>query len=365
VITAVNSNPSPEPVSASVTSPAVSHVGTSGTATPTATPIVSGGSVNVARLQAQGLTGGRLALAVLLPILVAFAAIAGYVFFVRRREAFKRAAWVETIDKRMSRLSSDWQSMTAVSGVRPSMQSNRARTPGTSVHNRSMSMLGGVRPSISVEPKTASVYETHATVPFAAEDLSQLGPRARALSEAAAAGRPISTVVSMHSDAPAQPASTGRPRSASITADAGASRPAFARAPPSHTRTVSTSSNNPYANAMAQRASLAVSMDGNAVPFPSSGSAPPIPRTRLDSNGRPADASARARISSRVSFAEVSRPSGDRRNMDAEKQALRASSRNRSTAEDFDIDLKDAYPALACTYSFPRLDRGAPSVTFY
>lgn len=348
VFTAINSNPSANPVSASTTSPAVSILGsgssTRSSSTQTPAPTVLGGSVNVAHLRSQGgLTGGRLAVAVLLPILVAFAAIAGYVFYVRKREAFKRAAWVETIDKRMSRLSGDWQSMSAVGGgVRPSMQSNRARTPVASAHSRSMSLLGGVRPSISTEAnRIASIYNTHATVPFSAEDLSQLGPRARALSEAAAAGRPLSTTISAHSDIPVPSMPVGRSRSNSTTADA---RPVFPRAPNSHTRPASTSSNNPYANAMAQRSSQAISMDGSAVTFPFSISPPPAPRHRLDSNGCSVDATSRVRVDSRVSFAEVSR---DRRNPDAEKLGLRASAGNYSTGDEFGIDFGDAYPALA------------------
>lgn len=91
---------------------------------------------------------------------------------------------------------------------------------------------------------------------------------------------------------------------------------------------------------------MVASVEGNAMPFPSSSPTPP--RSRLDSNGRPMDAAARARINSRVSFADVPRPSTDRRrNVDAEKQALRNSARNHSGGDDFGIDLGDAYPALA------------------
>lgn len=350
MFTAVNSNPTSSSSSASATAAGVSQVGSANTTIPT----VTGGSVNVAQQKSQGgLTGTRLAIAILMPILIAMAAVGAYVFFVRRREAFKRTAWVETIDKRMSRLSGDWQSMSAVGGgaSRPSMQSSRARTPKASAHSRPMSMLGGARPSVSAEPvptKTTSVYDQHASGPFAAEDLSQLGPRARALSEAAAAGRPISTTISTYSqnDLPVPPLPTGRSRSKSIAGMDGAdARPSFL-----HSRTLSTASNNPYAPAMAQRSSQALSVDGAAIPFPPS-STSPIPRSRLDSNGRSVDPASRNRVTSRVSFAEVTRPSGDRRRnqSDAEKQVLRASARNQSTADEFTIDFGDAYPALACT----------------
>jgi hypothetical protein len=102
---------------------------------------------------------------------------------------------------------------------------------------------------------------------------------------------------------------------------------------------------------MAQRASQALSMDGSAVPFPSSSNNPPVPRNRLESNGRSVDAAHRARVNSRVSFAEVSRDR--RRNPDAEKQNLRESVHNHGTGDELGIDLGDAYPALARTYSLP------------
>lgn len=350
VFTAVNSNPT----ASSSPSASVSGMAVSASANATPTPVLSSGSVNVARMKSQGgLTGGRLAVAVLLPILVAIVAIGGYVFYVRRREAFKRAAWVETIDKRMSRLSGDWQSMSAVGGgaSRPSIHSNRAR----SANSRSLSALGGGRPSASAEPlpnKTSmSVYsrDEKSGGPFAAEDLSQLGPRARALSEAAAAGRPISTAISVHSyndlTVP-PPLPTARSRSRSVVGmDASPNRPSFPRHSSSHGRTLSNASNNPYAPAMVQRDSQVISSDGNAVPFPPSGTSP-IPRARLDSNGRSIDLAARNRVTSHVSFADAPNPNGDRRRNQSDA-AVRASARNHSTADDFAIDFGDAYPALA------------------
>ena len=358
MFTAVNNNPSTSSSASATAAGGTSHVGAATASSATPIPTVSGSYVNVAQQKSQGgLTGSRLAIAVLLPILVAIAAVGAYVFFVRKREAFRRAAWVDAIDKRMSRLSGDWQSMSAVGGAgatRPSIQSNRARTPGASTNGRSMSMLGGARPSVSAEPLPAAT----AAGPFAAEDLSQLGPRARALSEAAAAGRPISSAISAYSreeHVPPPPLPTGRSRSRSTAGlDGTGSRPSFARDPSSHGRTLSTASNNPYAPAMAQRDSQALSVEGNGLPFPASTS--PVPRSRLDSNGRPIDLTNRNRVTSRVSFADVPRPSGDRRRnqSDAEKQALRASARNQSTGDEFAIDFGDAYPALACTYYFSR-----------
>jgi hypothetical protein len=182
---------------------------------------------------------------------------------------------------------------------------------------------------------------------FASEDLSQLGPRGRALSAAAAEGRPLSSVINQ--DIPLPPAARARSKSTTGDAVAATNRPSFARGHTEpHTRTISTSSNNPYAPAMLFRDSMAASdADEKALPFPSSSS---MPRPRLDSNGKPIDNAARARVISKVSFADAPRPSTDRRKNggDGDRVVVRGAARENSTA--YDMDFGDALPALARKY---------------
>ncbi|PVF99390.1 hypothetical protein CPB86DRAFT_813974 [Serendipita vermifera] len=323
-----------------VNTPTLTSASGSNTAAATTTPFVSGGTVNVQRLKSQGgLTRGRLAAAILMPILVAIAAIAAYVYFSRKREARRRAEWTEAVDKRMSTISSDWQSLSAGANTRLSMSTNRERAR----NSRSMSMLG--RQSMTAEQALNRVDGDHREQ-FASEDVSQLGPRGRALSAAAAEGRPLSSVINQ--DIPLPPVPVARPRSKSITNDVNMAevRPWFGRSQTApHTRTISTSSNNPYAPAMAQRDSMAASdMDEKAVPFPSASSMPP---PRLDSNGKPIDSAARARVVSKVSFADAPRPSTDRRRNggDGDRVVIRGTAREHSMA--YDMDFGDALPALA------------------
>lgn len=333
VFTALNSNPNTETLSAT---------GTAAEATPTG--LFTGGYLNVAKLSSQGLSRGQLAAAILMPILVAIVAISGYVWFSRRREARRRAKWMESVDKRMSTISTDWQSLSQ-RGVSPSMHSSR-RTPRPSVHSRRMSMLGGAaRVSISTDAEMKSrstLYERFSTHPFATEDETQLGPRARALSAAAAEGRPLSSLINASKDLPSLPDTHIRSNS---TATSGPPHP---MAPHSHTRTISTTSNNPYASSMAHRDSIAGSNADKSLPFPSVGG--PIPRPRMNSQARSADAVTRSRVISHVSFVDTPLPSQDRRrNADPEKSGMRSSPRENSTGDDFAVDLGDSLPALACT----------------
>jgi hypothetical protein len=349
VFTLQNSNASPS-------SSSKSHTGTS--TTPATTSISRGGYLDVSKLNSKGLSRGGLAAAILFPILVALGAILSYVWFSRRREARKRVQWLENVDKRMSTISGDWQSLTHP-GVRHSMQSSR-RTPRPSVHGRTISMLGGgARTSAATDPEArnrATLFDRFSSGPFAFEDDTQLGPRGRALSAAAAEGRPLSSLIAAEKDLPPPP--NGRTRSKSTAADSGVAarnamaRTNYTRAPHSHTRTNSTTSNNPYAKAMAQRDSLVVSSEEKALPFPPSTS--PVPRPRLHSNGRSMET--RSRVISRVSFADAPRPSEDRRrHTGPEKHGMRSSARENSSGDEFAIDFGDALPALACK-SFWRLE---------
>lgn len=343
VFTALNINASPTTASTS------SHTGTNSAAVTVAPFVVTGGYLDVSRL-GKGLSRGGLAAAILFPILIAFGAIFAYVWFSRRREARRRSEWIDNVDKRMSTISQDWQSMSQ-NGARPSMHSSR-RTPRPSVHSRNMSLLGmGVRTSVATDPEArnrATLYERYSINPFATEDDTQLGPRGRALSAAAAEGRPLSSLINSEKELPAAP--NARVRSKSTAADgataakAATSRINYPRAPHSHTRTTSTTSNNPYANAMAQRNSIAVSSEDKPLPFPPSA---PIPRPRAQSNGRVMDMATRSRVISHVSFADAPRPSEDRRrNLDPEK-GMRSSARGNSAGDDYAIDFGDALPALA------------------
>lgn len=386
VFTARNSDPIPTVSTPSNSS--VSGTRTSSTPAPTGNYAGAGGVVNVQQLYSsqQAQHRGRLAASIILPLLVAIlVSVGGYIWYSRRREAKRRQQWVQSIDKRMSRVSADWQSMSAIGG-RPSMQSGRSRTMshlgGGAAHGRSSLAPENTRPSIYERFKSStSVVDNEKNV-FAAEDLSQLGPRARALSAAAAEGRPLSE---LYKDLPAAPAASAtgvtRARSKSIAHDGSGlrtsgflPRPAYDRAPASHARTTSTTSNNPYASAMAQRDSQA--MDEKALyAFPTSsggnlhsGTSPiqrsrldssnsgPTPRTRLDS------ATGRGRVTSRVSFADTPRPNERRWNhADAEKNGVGRVSVGDAFAVDF-----DSLPALALmrVKSGEGLEGSAPDSPF-
>lgn len=313
----------------------------------------------------HGLSGGKLAASIVMPLLVAFFGIAAYVFFSRRRQARKRAAWKEETDKRMSMVSVDWQSMSAAGGaaaVRSSFQTNR--TPHGSAHTRTQSALG-------LDAAGGVVAPSPLRAAFASEDLSQLGPRARALSAAAGEGRPISSLVKEKN---ASLPGAARTRSQS-TAALDAVTPIFAaRARAHHGRTISASaamapmptnttaapplpstpsraSNNPFADAMAKRDSLGHAPAHAHMAFPTFAGGPPTPTTdprrRADSDARPLDNNAnanasRTRLGSRVSFADA---------LDGRERGRTQSnlSRNRLVpgSDDYALEMQDALPALA------------------
>lgn len=297
----------------------------------------------------HGLSGGKLAASIVMPLLVAFFGIAAYVLFSRRRQARKRAAWKEETDKRMSMVSVDWQSMSAAGGaaaVRSSFQTNR--TPRGSAHTRTQSALG-------LDAAGGGVAPSPLRAGFASEDISQLGPRARALSAAAGEGRPISSLVK-EKDASLPGAARTRSQS---TAALDAVTPIFAaRARAQHGRTISASaavapplpstpsraSNNPFADAMAKRDSQGHSPARMA--FPTFAGGPPTPTTdarrRADSDARPLDNNAsRTRLGSRVSFADAL----DGRERGRTQSTL---SRNRlGPGDDYALEMQDALPALA------------------
>ena len=273
-------------------------------------------------------------------------------------------------------VSADWQSMSAAGGaaaVRGSFQTNR--TPRASMHTmRTQSILGldgGVAPS----PLRAG---------FASEDISQLGPRARALSAAAAEGRPLSRLVNekahgAHDASPrirskstaaldAVPPSfgsradgRGRTKSASgavalaITAPVHPPLPgAYTGRTPDDARRASTASSNPFAEAMAKRDSLVhpthgySPAPGMAFPvFP--GSSTPVTdsaqqRARVDSQGRLVDDASRTRVASRVSFADVLNERGRTQSTLSRGRLMGTST---SAHDEYGLEMQDALPALA------------------
>jgi hypothetical protein len=294
-----------------------------------------------------------------MPILIAIFAIAGYVFFSRRREARKRAAWKEETDKRMSMVSTDWQSMSAAgaAAIRGSFN-----TPRGSVHTQSALALDAPYGVAAPSPLSKG---------FAAEDISQLGPRARALSAAAAEGRPLASLV--NEKALPLPGATGvvpRLRSKSTAALDAVARSFGARAmmattsttpirPPMPTattgrsaddarpRTLSAASNNPFAGAMAKRASQNSSTArGMAFPTFATPSTPvtdsPPPRTRVDTEARAVDNASRARVGSRVSFADAL---NERRRTQSNLSKYRTM--DNASFDGFGLEMQDALPALA------------------
>ena len=341
-----------------------------------------------ARFANRGLSGGKLAASIVMPILVAFSAIAAYVFFSRRREARKRAAWKEETDKRMSMVSTDWQSMSAAGGVaavRGSFQTGR--TPHGSIHTpRTPSMH-------ALDAATGLVAPSPLRAGFASEDISQLGPRARALSAAAAEGRLLSSVV--NEKTPPLPGAAPRTRSKSTaalgaiaplfgaranghgrtTSASAAMAPAMATArgaaaaaaavrPPmprantgrsgddARPRTLSVASNNPFADAMTKRDSQGyspapVSARGMAFPTSAGPATPTLDsahlRTRADSEGRPLDNASRARVASRVSFADVL---NERHRTQSNLSRNRLMDNTTLAHEDY-LEMQDALPALA------------------
>lgn len=322
-----------------------------------------------ARFANHGLTGGKLAASIVVPLLVAIFAIAAYVFVSRRRAARKRVAWKEETDKRMSMVSTDWQSMSAAGGaavVRSSFHTPRGSGVYTS-RTQSMLALDAANGMVAPSPLRSG---------FAAEDFSQLGPRARALSAAAADGRPLASLVTEKA-LPLPGASGAAPRIRSKStaalvavpgtrANGGHGRTISASAamapkmmmatttatpPLPHTgrsaddaarpRTLSATSNNPFAEAMTKRDSAhAMAFPTFATPSTPVTDAPPQPRAAPEV--RPLETPARARVGSRVSFADTQ---NERRRTQSNLSKYRMM--NNASFDEFGLEMQDALPALA------------------
>lgn len=96
----------------------------------------------------SGLDKGKVAAAVLVPLLVIIALVIGaYIRIKRQKGKEERKKWTEAVDQRMSRMSMDWKSVTpagAAAAIRASMAGGEAG-------NRSSSFsFGQIRPSSTV-----------------------------------------------------------------------------------------------------------------------------------------------------------------------------------------------------------------------
>lgn len=90
----------------------------------------------------HGLSGGKIAAAVIIPLLVIGLCIAAFFKFSRAKGEEKRKRWSEAVDKRMSTISTDWKSMSPA-GANAAIRSSMAM-PG----NRASSFsFGALRPT--------------------------------------------------------------------------------------------------------------------------------------------------------------------------------------------------------------------------
>ena len=98
---------------------------TDGTPATTTTDVPVGAIQNVNNFDAKHLSKGKVAAAVIMPLLVVIAIVAGWYIWKQRKQGKKeRQAWNEAVDKRMSTISGDWKSITpggAAAAIRSSM----------------------------------------------------------------------------------------------------------------------------------------------------------------------------------------------------------------------------------------------------
>ncbi|KAI0071458.1 hypothetical protein K474DRAFT_1687073 [Panus rudis PR-1116 ss-1] len=97
----------------------------------------------------EGISKGKIAAAVLIPLLVIIALIVGaYIKIKRSRAKEHRKEWKEAVDKRMSTISADWKSISAAgatAAIRNSMSVSQDGGPRASSFS-----FGGIRPSSTV-----------------------------------------------------------------------------------------------------------------------------------------------------------------------------------------------------------------------
>lgn len=103
------------------------------------------GITDVGKLLAKhGITGGKLAAAVIMPLLIIIGlCIGAYLKISRAKGQDKRKRWSEAVDKRMSTISSDWKSISAA-GASAAIRNSIAASNGGS--RASAFSFGAIRP---------------------------------------------------------------------------------------------------------------------------------------------------------------------------------------------------------------------------
>jgi len=105
----------------------------------------------------HGLSGGKIAAAVIMPLLVVIALAVGFYIKINRQKGREdRKRWTEAVDKRMSTISKDWNSISAA-GAQAAIRNSMAVSPDG---NRASSFsFGAIRPSstLAVEGGQAGI----------------------------------------------------------------------------------------------------------------------------------------------------------------------------------------------------------------
>ncbi|KZT05740.1 uncharacterized protein LAESUDRAFT_759977 [Laetiporus sulphureus 93-53] len=145
----------------------------------------------------HGLSGGKTAAAVILPLLVVIAIVVGvYVWRSRKKGRSERKRFSVAIDKRMSTISSEWKSVTtagATAAIRNSMHVSERTS--TSPENRSSFSLSNIRSSstFAVESGHAGIgtrgvqmMTEKPSLDFSAPHMAQVRPNVRTSAYSAA-----------------------------------------------------------------------------------------------------------------------------------------------------------------------------------
>lgn len=98
--------------------------------------------VNNAPYTPKRLSGGKVAAAVIMPLLIVFVLAAAYVRMRRERGKEERKRWSEAVDKRMSTISTNWNPI-SVAGAQAAIRNSIATDPSNRVSSFS---FGNIRP---------------------------------------------------------------------------------------------------------------------------------------------------------------------------------------------------------------------------